>query len=83
MASEIQAKCCLCREKCFDPEQEILKHVRVLPQNINGWSKLFLNYCSCKLGRNSRDDSQHSARGHAICVLWSVASVLIVGRIFQ
>ncbi|XP_067018843.1 uncharacterized protein [Acropora muricata] len=82
LASEIQTKCCLCREKCFDPEQEILKHVRILPQNINGWSKLFLNYCRCKIRRNSHDDSQHSACGHAIRVLWSLASVGIVGPIF-
>ncbi|XP_068743032.1 uncharacterized protein [Montipora capricornis] len=82
LASGIQTKCRLCREKFFDPEQEILQHVRVLPQYINGWSKLFLNCCRCKLWRNSHDDSQHSACGHAFRVLWSVASVVIVGPIF-
>ena len=94
--SRTQTKCCLCSEKCLDLEKEILRHVRVLPQNINSWSKFFLNCCShddsqhsvwshdiCKFGRNSDDDdSQHSVCGHAICVLWSVASVLIMGPIF-
>lgn len=83
-ATKTDNKCRLCDKKGLTPELEVLEHLRVMPEKINCRCKLFLNSCSSDsiFFRNSRTDSQHSFCGHVICVLWSVASVAIMGPIF-
>ena len=79
-------ECCLCREQCpTTPQEKIVKHVQVLPQMISNISytqlKDLLDRFKCKCRRNRNVHSQHSVCGHAICVLWSIAFVVITGPI--
>lgn len=82
--SDQTKECCLCG-KSVTPQKEILEHVKAMPQFIsnNLWPRLkdFLNQSKCKILRNRNFHSRHSTCGHAICVLWSVASVLIVAPV--
>ena len=76
--------CCLCG-KNVSPQKEILLHIKAMPQFISNtlWPQLidFLNQFRCKILQNRNFHSQYSTCRHAICVLWSVASVLIVAPV--
>ncbi len=82
--SDQTKECCLCG-KSVTPQKEILEHVKAMPQFISNelWPRLkdFLNQSKCKILQNRNFHSQQSTCRHAICVLWSVASVLIVAPV--
>ena len=77
------SKCCLCEtEGILTPQKEVQNHVKVIPSRVMEVMKTFLGQFTnskCELFRNTEHmHSQHSPCGHAICVLGSVASVLVV-----
>lgn len=77
------SKCSLCEtEGILTPQKEVQKHVKVIPSRVMQVMETVLGQFTnskCELCRNTAHmPSQHSPCGHAICVLGSVASALVV-----
>ena len=77
------SKCSLCEtEGILTPQKEVQKHVKVIPSRVMQVMETVLGQFTnskCELCRNTAHmPSQHSPCGHAICVLGSVASAIVV-----
>lgn len=73
----VTTKCCLCKCERITPRKEIIKHVHLIPPKIFKVTSYFTKaFLGC--GRYKCHVS-HSMCGHSLCVLRSVASVVIMG----